>query len=153
LAKTFGGVGRLNGDLDAEATALTEQVIEELAVKRGPEDDRTARQRRHDALAEAFRRLIGSDLLPERGGSKPHVKVDIDLAALLRLPGGAEAADSWVSQQGAALTRARVEGATPRELLADSIPADGNPGAPVRSGSSSSHCPASLRAPLSRESA
>lgn len=127
LAKTFGGVGRLNGDLDAEATALTEQAIEALAVKQGPEDDRTARQRRHDALAEAFRRLIGSDLLPERGGSKPHIKVDIDLAALLRLPGGAEAADSWVRQQRAALTRARVSNEDPRDLLVDPTPADGYP--------------------------
>jgi hypothetical protein len=122
LSKTFGGVGRLNGDLDAEATAMAQQVIEALAVKQGPEDDRTLRQRRHDALAEAFRRLIRSDLLPERGGSRPHIKVDMDLATLLRLPGATEAANLWVSQQRAALTRAGADGAAPRELLADGNP-------------------------------
>jgi hypothetical protein len=119
LSKTMGGVGRLNGDLDAEATALTETVIGALSTKMGPEDDRTLRQRRHDALAEACRRLIASNLLPERGGSKPHVKVDIGLPTLLRLPGGTEAAERWAEQQAAALTRARVNGATTRDLLAD----------------------------------
>jgi hypothetical protein len=123
LAKTFGGVGRLNGDLDAEATALAETVIGALSPKMGPEDDRTARQRRHDALAEAFRRLVASDLLPERGGSKPHVKVDLDLATLRRLPGARQAEDAWVEHQIAALSRARLAGATTRELLADQLPA------------------------------
>jgi hypothetical protein len=119
LGKTFGGAGRINGDLDAEATALAEQVIGALSNKTGPEDDRTPRQRRHDALAEAFRRLIASDLLPDRGGTKPHLKCDIDLATLLRLPGGPEAAESWIEHRLAALTRARVNGAGTRELLAD----------------------------------
>jgi hypothetical protein len=119
LSKTFGGVGRLNGDLDTEATALADTVIGALSAKMGPEDDRTARQRRHDALAEAFRRLLASDLLPERGGAKPHLKADIDLATLLRMPGGAEAADSWIQRQVAALSRARVKGATVHELFAD----------------------------------
>jgi hypothetical protein len=119
LSKTFGEVGRLNGDLDAEATALAETVIGALSNKIGPEDDRTLRQRRHDALAEACRRLIASDLLPERGGSKPHLKADIDLATLLRLPGSADAVESWIEQQAAALTRARINAAGTRELLAD----------------------------------
>jgi hypothetical protein len=43
----------------------------------------------------------------------------MDLATLLLLPGGAEAADSWIEQRLASLTRARVAGATTRELLAD----------------------------------
>jgi hypothetical protein len=119
LGKTFGGAGRMNADLDVEATALAEMVIGALSTKMGTEDDRTLRQRRHDALVEAFRRLIGSDLLPERGGSKPHIRADIDLATLLRLPGGPEAADSWIEQRLAALSRARIAGATTRELLAD----------------------------------
>jgi hypothetical protein len=73
LSKTSGGAGRINADLIRHATALAEQVIEALAVKRGPEDTRTKRQRRHDALVDAFERLVASDLLPERGGSKPQV--------------------------------------------------------------------------------
>jgi hypothetical protein len=137
LSKTFGGAGRLNGDLDAEATALAQTVIEALAVKAGPEDNRTGRQRRHDALAEAFRRLISSNLLPERGGAKPHVKVDIDLATLRNLPGAKQAEDEWVDRQAAALSRARLDGATTRELLADLpaqhlSPGPAGPGRPGR---------------------
>jgi hypothetical protein len=127
-SKTFGGVGRINGNLDREAIALIEQVLEGLAVKRGPEDDRTIGQRRHDALVDALRRLAGSDRLPERGGSKPQIKVDIDLATLLRLPGAADETDSWMEQQLAELTRRRIQGDGPRELLADLPPQQLPPG-------------------------
>jgi hypothetical protein len=119
LSKTFGGAGRMNADLDTEATALAEQVIGALSGKVGPEDDRTASQRRHDALAEAFRRLIASNLLPERGGAKPHIKADIDLATLRNLPGAKQAEDAWVEQRAAALARRRLGDATTRDLLAD----------------------------------
>ncbi|HEX6467910.1 MAG TPA: DUF222 domain-containing protein, partial [Streptosporangiaceae bacterium] len=122
LSKTIGGVGRLNGDLDAEATALTQTVIDALAVKAGPEDDRTARQRRHDALAEALRRLLASDLLPERGGAKPHLKVDIDLATLRALPGAQQAEDAWITQRTTELTTRRINGATTQDLLANPSP-------------------------------
>jgi hypothetical protein len=119
LSKTIGGVGRLNGDLDAEATALAETVVGALSGKAGPEDDRTARQRRHDALAEALRRLLASGLLPERGGTKPHLKIDMDLATLRGLPGAKQAEDAWVARQAAELAARRGMGATTRDLLAD----------------------------------
>ncbi|WP_187245753.1 HNH endonuclease signature motif containing protein [Actinomadura alba] len=109
VSKTLGGAGRINGDLTAEATALTETVIESLAVKAGPEDTRTKAQRRHDALVEAFRRLTYSGLLPERGGSKPQVKVDMDLATLLSLPGSAQAEEEWIEHATAQLTRDRLK--------------------------------------------
>lgn len=99
LGKTFGGVGRLNGDLTAYATSLADQVIGALSGRKGPEDTRTARQRRHDALVEALSLLAGSDLMPERGGAKPQVKVDIPLAALRRLPGAAEAVNEWIRRK------------------------------------------------------
>ncbi|GAA2089163.1 HNH endonuclease signature motif containing protein [Actinomadura alba] len=120
LSKTLGGVGRLNADLTAEATSLTETVIEALAVKKGPEDTRTKRQRRHDALAEAMRRLVDSDLMPERGGAKPHLRLDMDLATLRSLPGAEHLEDEWVEQQVTALARRRLRGRqTVRELLID----------------------------------
>ncbi|MBC6463011.1 HNH endonuclease signature motif containing protein [Actinomadura sp. HBU206391] len=136
VSKTLGGVGRINGDLTAEATALTETVIESLAVKAGPEDTRTKAQRRHDALVEAFRRLTYSGLLPERGGSKPQVKVDMDLATLLSLPGSAQAGEEWIEHAAAQLTRDRLQRTgtgtrgnagdddTVRALLLDQPPGD-----------------------------
>lgn len=128
VSKTFGGVGRINGDLTAHATALAQTVIEGLAVKRGPEDSRTRRQRRHDALAEAFQLLVGSDLLPERGGSKPQVKVDLDLATLRRLDGATEAETAWIRQKALQLTLTRLaaeEGAGDPGDAAAAEPADG----------------------------
>ncbi|WP_261986611.1 HNH endonuclease signature motif containing protein [Actinomadura sp. HBU206391] len=117
LSKTLGGVGRLNGDLTAEGTALAETVIEALAVRQGPEDTRTKTQRRHDALVEAMRRLAASDLLPERGGSKPQVKVDMDLATLRNLPGSRQAEREWIEHTAANLARRRFHGDTTNDLF------------------------------------
>jgi hypothetical protein len=110
----------MNADLNRHATALAEQVIEALAVKRGPEDTRTKRQRRHDALVDAFERLMASDLLPERGGSKPQVKVDMGLATLRRLPGAKQAEQEWIRAKELELARREVAGTgSIRELLKD----------------------------------
>jgi Domain of unknown function (DUF222) len=46
------GAGRLAGDLTPECAAAVTAVLEALGEKRGPEDDRTAAQRFHDALQE-----------------------------------------------------------------------------------------------------
>lgn len=105
LGKTLNGVGRLNGDLNRRATALAEQVINALAVKKGPEDMRSAPQRRHDALAEAFQRLVDSDLLPQRGGAKPNVRVDMPLVILRGLRGARQAEAEWLRAKLADLAR------------------------------------------------
>jgi hypothetical protein len=129
LSKTLDGVGRINGDLTADATALAESVIEALAVKAGPEDTRTKRQRRHDAFAEAMRRLAGTDLLPERGGSKPQLKVDIGLDTLRRLPGSKQAEDQWIDDKLVELARRRLHGEESiRELITDQPPQEPPPG-------------------------
>lgn len=57
-------------------------VLEALAKKAGPEDTRTAAQRRHDALGEACRRLIASGMLPARAGRPTQAQVHITLAEL-----------------------------------------------------------------------
>ncbi|HEX9064047.1 MAG TPA: DUF222 domain-containing protein [Streptosporangiaceae bacterium] len=68
LATTLGGAGRLTGDLTARCAAAFAAVLDSLGKKAGPEDTRTAAQRRHDALEEACRRLLGSGCLPDRAG-------------------------------------------------------------------------------------
>ena len=57
LGVTFGGAGALDGDLTPACAAALAAVLEALGKKAGPEDVRTAPQRRHDALEEACRRL------------------------------------------------------------------------------------------------
>ena len=132
VSKTLGGAGRINGDLTPEATAAVDTVIEALAVKKGPEDTRTKNQRRHDALHEAMQRLLASDLLPQRGGSKPQVKVGMDLASLRKLPGSAKAEEEWIRRKSVDLSRRRCNGATTQDLLGDPEPVPETPSAPHR---------------------
>ena len=61
----------LDGDLTPACAAALAAVLEALGKKAGPEDVRTAPQRRHDALEEACRRLIGAGCLPGRPVSPP----------------------------------------------------------------------------------
>ena len=68
LGRTFGGAGKLHGELTPQCAAALAAVLEALGKRAGPEDLRTKDQRQHDALAEACRRLIASGGLPERAG-------------------------------------------------------------------------------------
>jgi hypothetical protein len=52
LDATMDGAGRLTGDLTPECAAAVTAVLEALGKKRGPEDDRSAAQRFHDAFQE-----------------------------------------------------------------------------------------------------
>ena len=83
LATTLGGAGRLSGDLTARCSAYLEAVLDSLAKKAGPEDTRTAAQRRHDALEEACRRLLASGCLPDRAGQPVHLQLQLTLDQFL----------------------------------------------------------------------
>ena len=95
LDVTFRGAGRVNGDLMPGCSAALAAVLESLGKKAGPEDSRTAAQRRHDALEEACRRLIASGMLPERAGQPTQAQVHITLAQLRNLPGASGAEATW----------------------------------------------------------
>jgi hypothetical protein len=95
LDLTFGGAGRLTGDLTPGCAAAVSAVLEALGKPAGPEDLRTVPQRRHDALEEACRRLIASGMLPERAGQPTQAQVHITLAQLRALPGASEAEAAW----------------------------------------------------------
>ena len=86
LDLTFGGAGRLTGDLTPECAAALQAVLESLGKKRGREDTRTAGQRFHDALQEACELLIGAKMVPDRAGTDTHVDVHVGLRDLLDLP-------------------------------------------------------------------
>ncbi len=83
LGTTLGGAGRLTGDLTARCAAYLAAVLDSLGKKAGPEDTRTAAQRRHDALEEACRRLVASECLPDRAGQPVHLNLQITLDQLL----------------------------------------------------------------------
>jgi hypothetical protein len=95
LDLTFGGAGRLSGDLTPGCAAAVSAVLEALGKPAGPEDARTVAQRRHDALEEACRRLIAAQMVPGRAGQPTQAQVHITLAQLRNLPGGSEAEAAW----------------------------------------------------------
>ena len=99
LETTFGGAGRLQGDLTPACSAALTVVLEALGQKAGPEDTRTLAQRRHDAVEEACRRLIGGQLIPGRDGQPPHLNLHIDLN---ELRGGSALERSWTPAKAAA---------------------------------------------------
>ncbi len=64
LATTLGGAGRLHADLTPAAAAALQAVLDTLGKKAGPEDTRTPAQRRHDALEQGCRLLLGAGACP-----------------------------------------------------------------------------------------
>jgi Domain of unknown function (DUF222) len=98
LATTFGGAGVIHGDLTPECAELAGRVLDALGAKAGQDDDRTRDQRYHDALQEALRRLVASDLLPERAGQPVKAWVHISLADLLLLDGDSALQEQWTAQ-------------------------------------------------------
>src|SRR5260370_15748906 len=77
LARTFRGAGKLNGDLTPQCAAALAAVLEALGKRVGPEDLRSKRQRDHDALEEAMRRLIASGSPPYRAAQPTQVQLPL----------------------------------------------------------------------------
>ena len=97
LGITFRGAGRAEGDLSPGCAAALAAVLEALDKKAGPEDTRTRWQRRHDALEEACRRLIGAGMVPARAGQPTQVLVHLSLADLRGTPGASPVEDAWAA--------------------------------------------------------
>ncbi|HXS63156.1 MAG TPA: DUF222 domain-containing protein, partial [Streptosporangiaceae bacterium] len=96
LQTTLGGAGRIDGDLTPRCAEAVQAVLDSLGKKAGPEDTRTQRQRHHDALEEACRRLIAAGGLPDRAGQPVQIQLHLTLEELARLhqdlaPGSAAA--------------------------------------------------------------
>ena len=94
---TFGGAGVMTGDLTPECAAVVAAVLESLSAPAGAEDTRTREQRYHDALQEAMRRLVASDLLPERAGQPVKAVVHVSLAELRAMDDGSLLEGEWVT--------------------------------------------------------
>jgi hypothetical protein len=84
FATTFGGAGRLEGDLTPRCAAAVDAVLGSLSSRRGPEDTRTHAQRQHDALEEACTRLLAAGCLPDRAGQPVRLELAITLDELIR---------------------------------------------------------------------
>jgi Domain of unknown function (DUF222) len=98
LETTFQGAGVLAGDLTPECAAVVGAVLDALSAPAGAEDTRTKAQRYHDALAEAMRRLVATDLLPERAGQPVRALVHVDLGDLMKLEGSSALLEQWAAR-------------------------------------------------------
>src|SRR6516225_4227092 len=103
LATTFRGAGKLHGDLTPQCAAALAAVLEALGKRAGPEDLRSKRQRDHDALEEAMRRLIAAGCLPERAGQPTQIQLLMTLDQLRGLPGAGPAEAAWAAAAGPGL--------------------------------------------------
>jgi hypothetical protein len=97
LGTTLDNAGRVNGSLTPECTAALQAVLESLGKQAGPEDERSAAQRYHDALQLACELLLRAQLVPDRAGADTRVDAVIDLARLLGLPGASELTEAWLA--------------------------------------------------------
>ncbi|MEU4335586.1 DUF222 domain-containing protein [Micromonospora lupini] len=84
VSEQTGGRLRLTGTLDAEAAALLRAVIDPLSAPAGPDDTRSAGQRRHDALADVCRLALRTGELPENGGDPAQLVVTTGYDGLTR---------------------------------------------------------------------
>jgi len=98
LGTTFDGAGVIHGDLTPECAAMVQAVLDALAAPEGRGDLRTRPQRYHDALAEAMKRLLASDLLPQRAGQPTRALVHIYFAELREMDAGSALQDKWIAE-------------------------------------------------------
>ena len=97
LGTTFGGAGRLTGDLTVGCAAKLQAIFDALGKHRGSDDWRSVGQRQHDALDEALSRLIKSGLLPQSAGTDTLAQVIIPFAALCGMQGASAIEAEWIA--------------------------------------------------------
>ncbi len=88
LSPTLDGTGRLDANLDAEGHQAVQAALR-LAMGGPPaaDDERTAAQRRYDALVAVFVHFLDHQREKVGGRHRPHLNVTIELMALLARAG------------------------------------------------------------------
>ena len=98
LDTTLDGAGVVRGDLTPECAALVQAVLDALSTPAGAGDLRTRPQRYHDALAEAMKRLLASNLLPQRAGQPVKALVHMSFADLCELDVDSKLQEAWIGE-------------------------------------------------------
>jgi len=86
LAATLDGTVVVTGVLDPEGGETLLTALAPLSTPAGPDDPRTAGQRRADALVDLCRHALDAGALPAVGGERPHVTVLVPLPTLTHRP-------------------------------------------------------------------
>jgi hypothetical protein len=147
LETTMDGAGVLRGDLSPDCAAMVGAVLDALSAPDPGGESRSQRERYHDALAEAFRRLLASDLMPKRAGQPLKALGHIHFTELRALDAGSVLQDRWIEDYRARWAARRaaasvspgdggawLEGDAARRFAADAmiipvVTADIDPGA------------------------
>jgi len=87
-SRSLGGMVRLDGWMTSGAGGAFLAALDALMPPTGPDDTRTPRQRRHDALEDLARNYLDHGDTPTVGGEKPHINLVCDLPALQGIAGG-----------------------------------------------------------------
>ena len=96
LDETIDGAGKLRADLTPQATAALRAILDSLGKNKGPEDDRTAGQRNHDALQTALEMLLAAGGLPQRHGTATHAEVLMLFSQLRDMDGASALEEAWL---------------------------------------------------------
>ena len=96
LETTMDGAGVLRGELSPQCAAMVGAVLDALSAPEPGGECRTHRERYHDGLAEAMRRLLASDLLPKRAGQPLKALGHIHFTELCALDAGSVLQDRWI---------------------------------------------------------
>lgn len=97
LERTFGGAGKLIGDLSPECAEIVQKIFDAFGKRAGSEDLRSEGERNHDALAEAGRRLLKANMIPQSSGMDTKAMVYIPLSQLRQLPGASGLEAAWIA--------------------------------------------------------
>jgi hypothetical protein len=81
------GLVHLEGLLDAEGGAVVKTALDALMPGPHNDDDRTAGQRRADALVDLARRPLSGSKLGSTGGMRPHLVITASVETLAGVPG------------------------------------------------------------------
>ena len=111
----------IEGVLGAEGGAALKTAIDSLSKRHAPDDDRTPRQRRADALTEIVFHAMDEGKLPKRNGVRPHITVTTTLEGLkgeLGVP--ASHLEHGMPISSKTVERLACDGCLSRVLMADS---------------------------------
>ena len=119
------GMYHLTGVMDPEGGAILKSAVDALAKRLGPDDGRTPKQRRADALTELTYHALEAGTMPRRNRVRPHINVNTTLEGL-KGELGATASDLQPGMPISSKTVQRLacDGALSRILKADSVVVD-----------------------------
>jgi len=119
------GMFRVDGWLDPEGGAALKTAIDALAKPLGAADQRSARQRRADALTELTHHAMQAGTMPRRNRVRPHINVNTTLDGLKgELGAAASELQGGMPISSKTVQRLACDGVLSRILKADSVVVD-----------------------------